>query len=75
MITNTERLKRTKMVNQALAIVRLEGQNPGPRALSVYDEFIEDKFGFDECKQKLFQAAADDLKEQSKKLDKEFPSD
>lgn len=75
MITEQERLEREKMVKEALANVRLEGGNLGSHALLVYDEFIAGKFDFDECKQKIFQAAIIDLKELSKKLDKEFPSD
>ncbi|MDF7675522.1 antitoxin VbhA family protein [Neisseriaceae bacterium ESL0693] len=74
MITKAEQLSRESNVKEALAIVRLEGQNPGSRVLAVYDDYIAGKFDFEMCTEKVFEAALEDLRELSEQQDKDFPT-
>lgn len=74
-ITKKEHTQRKFYVNEALAIVRLEGQNPGPNALAVFDEYVAGNITYDELSALIFKAALTDVKELHISLNKQYPTD
>ena len=67
-ITAEERAKREENVTQALAILRLEGQCPGPHGMALFQKFIDGDHTFEECLELRKKVAILDLKLLDKEL-------
>lgn len=61
-ISVQEREKRKHDIEQALAIVRLEGQYPGINVISTYDDYINGELTWEECSALIPLAAIKDLR-------------
>lgn len=48
-ITEEERADRERGVKQILAILRLEGQCPGPHGMALYQKYIDGDYTYEEC--------------------------
>lgn len=71
-ITETERAEREENVTQALAILRLEGQTPGPNGLALFREFVNGNYTYEECLEERKKVAILDLKLQDEESRKQF---
>ncbi|MFD1245990.1 antitoxin VbhA family protein [Paralysiella testudinis] len=70
----TEKQRRYQIVREALAIVRLEGQDPGQHVKKVYARYIEGDIDWAECANQITHAAILDLKEQLNELNYRYQS-
>ena len=67
-ITAEERANREEYITQALAILRLEGQCPGPHRMALFQEFINGDRTYEECLELRTKVAILDLKLLDKEL-------
>ena len=61
-ITAEERADRERGVKQALAILRLEGQSPGPNGMALFQEFINGDRTYEECLELKIKVSLMDVK-------------
>ena len=61
-ISQQEKDERPVAVREALAITRLEGAEPGPFVLAVYEQYIAGDIDRETCEQQVKEAAIFDLK-------------
>ncbi|MDF7671456.1 hypothetical protein PT276_09675 [Orbaceae bacterium ESL0721] len=66
--------EREHNIKQALAIVRLEGQEPGPNALAVLEKYRDGNITHDKLEILLREAALKDLTAQHDDLNRRFPT-
>lgn len=71
-ISQQEKDERTVAVREALAITRLEGEEPGQNVLEIYEQYIRGNIDWNTCEQQIKLAAILDAKIEIEKLQKKI---
>ena len=71
-ISRQEQDRRSAIVRESLAIVRLDDWNPGSHVLAAYDCYIQGDVDWKTCEKQIKKAAIIDARERMIELEQEY---
>jgi hypothetical protein len=71
-ISRQEQDRRSAIVRESLALVRLDDWNPGSQVLAAYDCYIQGDVDWEACEKQIKKAAIIDARERMIELEQEY---